>query len=68
MSYDTDPATAGDTKPASTDDPEERVERLTEEIDETRDGLTETIQAIGDKLEPANIARDATDSVVATTR
>jgi hypothetical protein len=68
MTYDTDPATAGDTKPASTDDPEERVERLTEEIDETRDGLTETIQAIGDKLEPSNIARDATDSVVATTR
>ena len=26
MTYDTDPATAGDTKPASTDDPEERVE------------------------------------------
>jgi len=68
MTYDTDPATAGDTKPESTDDPEERVERLTEEIDETRDGLTETIQAIGDKLEPSNIARDATDSVVATTR
>ena len=34
MTYDTDPATAGDTKPESTDDPEERVERLTEEIDE----------------------------------
>ena len=68
MTYDTDPAAAGDTKPVSTDDPEERVERLTEEIDETRDGLTETIQAIGDKLEPGNIARGATDSVVATTR
>lgn len=68
MTYDTDPAAAGDTKPVSTDDSEERVERLTEEIDETRDGLTETIQAIGDKLEPGNIARGATDSVVATTR
>jgi ElaB/YqjD/DUF883 family membrane-anchored ribosome-binding protein len=68
MTYDNDPAAAGDTKPESTDDPEERVERLTEEIDETRDGLTETIQAIGDKLEPANIARGATDSVVSTTR
>ena len=68
MTYDTDPAATGDIRPESTDDPEERVERLTEEIDETRDGLTETIQAIGDKLEPGNIARGATDSVVATTR
>ena len=51
-----------------TGDPEERVERLTEEIDQTRDGLTETIQAIGDKLEPGNLAREATDTVVATTR
>ncbi|HKF86391.1 MAG TPA: DUF3618 domain-containing protein [Candidatus Limnocylindrales bacterium] len=66
MTYDSDPV-AGD-QPASTDESEERVERLTEEIDQTRDGLTETIQAIGDKLEPGNIAREATDTVVATTR
>jgi ElaB/YqjD/DUF883 family membrane-anchored ribosome-binding protein len=67
MTYDTDPATTG-SDAAPTGDPEERVEQLTEEIDQTRDGLTETIQAIGDKLEPGNLAREATDSVVATTR
>jgi len=67
MTYDADPATTG-SEAAPTGDPEERVERLTEEIDQTRDGLTETIQAIGDKLEPGNIAREATDTVVATTR
>lgn len=67
MTYDTDPATTGSDS-ARTDDSDERVEQLTEEIDETRDGLTETIQAIGDKLEPGNLAREATDSVVATTR
>ena len=65
---DATPANAGATNSDSSDDPEQRVERLTEEIDETRDGLTETIQAIGDKLEPRNLAREATDSVVATTR
>jgi hypothetical protein len=67
MTYDPDPAAAGE-QAASKDDPEVRVERLTEEIDQTRDGLTETIQAIGDKLEPGNLAREATDTVVATTR
>jgi ElaB/YqjD/DUF883 family membrane-anchored ribosome-binding protein len=67
MTYDTDPATTG-SEAAQTDVSEERVEQLTEEIDQTRDGLTETIQAIGDKLEPGNLAREATDSVVATTR
>ena len=67
MTYDTDPATSG-SGAAPAGDPEERVEQLTEEIDQTRDGLTETIQAIGDKLEPGNLAREATDTVVATTR
>jgi ElaB/YqjD/DUF883 family membrane-anchored ribosome-binding protein len=67
MTYDPDPAAAGE-QAASKGDPEVRVERLTEEIDQTRDGLTETIQAIGDKLEPGNLAREATDTVVATTR
>jgi len=55
------------TAASSADDPEQRVEQLTAEIDETRDGLTETIAAIGEKLEPANIAREATDTVKATT-
>jgi uncharacterized protein YjbJ (UPF0337 family) len=49
------------------DDADQRVEQLTAEIDETREGLTVTIAAIGDKLEPANIAREATDSVKSTT-
>jgi ElaB/YqjD/DUF883 family membrane-anchored ribosome-binding protein len=51
----------------STDDPEVRVEQLTVEIDETRGDLTETIQAIGEKLEPANLAREAGQTVRDTT-
>ncbi|HEX5828910.1 MAG TPA: DUF3618 domain-containing protein [Candidatus Limnocylindrales bacterium] len=53
--------------PQSQQDPDERVEQLAAEIDETRGDLTQTIAAIGEKLEPANIAREATDTVKATT-
>ena len=49
------------------DDPEARVDQLTAEIDETRDDLTQTIGAIGDKLDPANIAREATETVKGAT-
>lgn len=67
----TDPASRAtddyDNSTTSTDEPEERVEQLSAEIDETRGELTETIQAIGEKLEPGNIAREATETVRATT-
>jgi hypothetical protein len=49
------------------EDSDERVEQLAAEIDETRGDLTETIQAIGEKLEPSNIAREASETVKATT-
>jgi hypothetical protein len=50
------------------DEPDARVEQLAGEIDETRGDLTETIQAIGEKLEPSNLAREASETVKATTR
>ena len=65
-----DPAsTSGrnDNPTASSDDADERVEQLAAEIDETRGDLSQTIQAIGEKLEPGNVAREATETVKATT-
>ena len=44
------------------DDDDEQVERLADEIEATREDLTITVEAIGDKLEPANLAREATES------
>ena len=49
------------------DDPDARVDQLTNEIDETRGELTETIGAIGDKLDPGNIAREASQTVRSAT-
>lgn len=49
------------------DDPEARVDQLTNEIDETREDLSETIEAIGDKLDPGNIAREASQTVRSAT-
>jgi ElaB/YqjD/DUF883 family membrane-anchored ribosome-binding protein len=44
-------------------DPDEiRVEQLTVEIEATRDDLTDTVEAIGQKLEPSNLAREATET------
>jgi hypothetical protein len=48
---------------APADDPEARVEKLTAEIDETRGDLSQTIGEIGQKLDPANIAHEATETV-----
>jgi hypothetical protein len=48
-------------------DPDQRVQQLAAEIDDTRGDLTQTIQAIGEKLEPGTIAREATESVKAAT-
>ncbi len=49
-------------RPAS-DDAGARVEQLATEIDETRDDLGQTIAQIGDRLDPANIAREAGETV-----
>jgi hypothetical protein len=43
-------------------DDDQQVERLAEEIEATREDLTITVEAIGDKLEPANLAREAGES------
>src|SRR5215204_7060992 len=56
----------GDGEPAR-DDPEARVDQLTNEIDETRGDLSETLEAIGDKLDPGNIAREASQTVRSAT-
>lgn len=45
------------------DQDEQRIEQLTAEIDETRGELTDTVHAIGEKLEPANLAREASETV-----
>jgi Protein of unknown function (DUF3618) len=44
------------------DENDQQVERLADEIEATREDLTITVEAIGDKLEPANLAREATES------
>jgi ElaB/YqjD/DUF883 family membrane-anchored ribosome-binding protein len=49
------------------DDPDARVDQLTSEIGDTRDDLTQTLEAIGDKLDPANIAREASETVKGAT-
>jgi hypothetical protein len=46
-------------------DPE--VERLVEDIDETRDEMTVTVEEIGDRLDPRNIVEGAKDTVKAAT-
>lgn len=46
---------------------EARMDELQAGIGETRDGLTDTVQAIGDRLEPANLAREAGDTVRSAT-
>jgi hypothetical protein len=53
--------TAGD------NDEDARVEELEAEIIETRSGLTETVEAIGQKLEPSNLAREAGETARAAT-
>lgn len=65
--YDRDPLAGTEQRDANAGDPEERVERLTAEIGETRDGLTQTINEIGERLEPSNLAREAGETVRANT-
>ncbi len=46
------------------EDSEEEAEQIEAEIDQTRAEMTETIDAIGQKLAPANIAQQARDKTV----
>ena len=55
---------AGSTDEVS-QDPE--VERLVEDIEETRDEMTGTVEEIGDRLDPKNIVADAKETVRAAT-
>jgi len=48
-------------------DPDARTDEIVAEIDHTRDQMSETVQAIGEKLDPGNIARDASETVKAAT-
>ena len=44
-------------------DTDEEVEVIATEIEQTRDEMTGTVQAIGDRLDPANIVQDAKKTV-----
>ena len=59
--------TSADLERGAKESSDARVDQLASDIDETRDGLTETISAIGEKLDPGNIAREAGDTVKAAT-
>jgi ElaB/YqjD/DUF883 family membrane-anchored ribosome-binding protein len=45
------------------DDANPEVERLTQEIEETRGGMTETLDELGQRLDPANIVAGAKETV-----
>jgi len=45
------------------DQTDEEVEVIATEIEQTRDEMTGTVQAIGDRLDPANIVQDAKETV-----
>jgi len=48
---------------APADQTDEEVEVIATEIEQTRDEMTGTVQAIGDRLDPANIVQDAKETV-----
>jgi ElaB/YqjD/DUF883 family membrane-anchored ribosome-binding protein len=48
---------------APADETDEEVEVIATEIEQTRDEMTGTVQAIGDRLDPANIVQDAKETV-----
>jgi uncharacterized protein DUF3618 len=62
--------TSGDTtRNLSTDEPvDERTREIREEIEQTRGEMSETVNAIQDRLRPGNIAANAADSVKNTVR
>jgi hypothetical protein len=45
------------------DDGDKKADQLVSEIDETRARMTDTVQAIGQKLDPHNVVQQATDTV-----
>ncbi len=51
------------TVPSGTADESPEVEALTEDIEETRTEMANTVEAIADRLDPANIAEDAKQTV-----
>ena len=57
----TDDPTEDVTTPA--DEPNEDVEVIASEIEETREEMTGTVEAIGERLDPANIVQDAKETV-----
>jgi ElaB/YqjD/DUF883 family membrane-anchored ribosome-binding protein len=58
------PVTAWDELPAEDhDEVSPDVERLTQEIDATRDGMSETLDELGQRLDPANIVANAKETV-----
>ena len=57
----TDDPTEDATTPA--DEPDEDVEAIAAEIEGTREQMTGTVQAIGERLDPANIVQDAKETV-----
>ena len=50
-------------EPTPADEPNEDVEVIASEIGETREDMTGTVQAIGERLDPANIVQDAKETV-----
>ena len=56
----TDDLTEGE---APADQTDEEVEVIATEIEQTRDEMTGTVQAIGNRLDPANIVQDAKETV-----
>jgi len=62
--WESDDALAASTEAHETDtDDEQRTEELVSEIDETRARMTDTVQAIGEKLDPHNVVQHATETV-----
>lgn len=49
--------------PADTDESSPEVERLTQEIDATRSGMSETLDELGQRLDPANLVAGAKETV-----
>lgn len=52
-----------DPQDADSSTPEPEVERLVEDIEETRDQMTGTVEEIGDRLDPKHIVADAKDTI-----
>ena len=55
--------TTADYAASDEEDADARSEQLVSEIDETRARMTDTVQAIGEKLDPHNVVQQATETV-----